>query len=411
VAVVVGFVSASSVDPGGIAGLSSPSGPSSATTANGQIAFSDWSGKLQAVAQDGSDPQVIARCPASSGERPQRRSALPSGCQLAEPAWSPDGRQIAFVQGDMSFLLRSTQREVSMSLYLRNSDGSVRRLAGCGSCARQYGGRLSWSPDSSSIAFSRDGKRWTESLWVVDTASGKLRRLTDCRACADVTPAWAPSGHLIVFNRLARAREDSGLYTVGADGSQLTKITDSDNAENPQWSPDGRQIAFDGNNDIFIANADGSEQRRLVDGERGNGPGVPSWSPDGSKLAYFNTPSSTGAYTAEVWTMNSDGSQRQRVYHSACCVMSWAPPIWSPDGKKIAFAATSAGGTFVVDSDGTHLRRLSAASANSITWQTRPEPGTRLAEGLESGPARRLARTDNSDHGFGLNKPLEPKAA
>ena len=164
----------------------------------------------------------------------------------------------------------------------------VRRSAACGTCGRQYGGRLSWSPDSSSIAFSREGERWTQSLWAVDTASGKLSRLTDCQACADVGPTWVPSGQLIAFNRTDR--EGSSLDTVRADGSQLTKITDSDRAGNPQWSPDGRQIAFDDDNDIFIANADGSDQRRLLDGEPVNGPGVPSWSPDGSKLAYFYTP-------------------------------------------------------------------------------------------------------------------------
>jgi Tol biopolymer transport system component len=170
-----------------------------------------------------------------------------------------------------------------------------------------------------------------------------------------------------VFSRVGKG--GSSLYTVRADGSKLTKITDSAFAANPQWSPDGRQIAFDDNNDVFIANADGSDRRLLLDGEPGNGPGVPSWSPDGTKLAYFYTPGSPGNFTAEVWTMNTDGSQKRRLYHSVCCVMSWSPPIWSPDGKKVAFAATSAGGTFVVDSDGTNLRRLSTASANGITWQ------------------------------------------
>jgi Tol biopolymer transport system component len=318
---------------------------------------------------------VIAHCRASPDGRLQRTSRLPSACALVEPAWSPDGSQIAFVRGDSrllsimrgdSGLLRST-----LSLYLRDADGSVRRLTGCGSCGRDYRGRLGWSPDGSWIAFSRDsGPRWTQSLWAVDTTGGKLRRLTDCQLCADVSPDWAPSGQLIVFSRIAR--EGSSLYTVRADGSQLTKITNSAAAANPQWSPDGRQIAFDGSDKIFIVDADGSDQKLLLDGAWGSGPGVPSWSPDGTKLAFFYTPGQPGNFTAEVWTMTTDGSEKRRLYHSACCVGSGATPIWSPDGTKIAFAADSADGTFVIASDGTGLRRLSTAAANGITWQRLP---------------------------------------
>jgi Tol biopolymer transport system component len=373
VAVVVGFARGSGVDPRDVSGASAPFGQGAATATNGKISFADDLGRLQVVAPDGTGLQVIAHCRASPHARLQ--PALPGrpACALVEPAWSPDGRQIAFVRGDLGLLrsmrgasggvLRST-----FSLYLRDADGSVRRLTGCGSCGRHYGGRLSWSPDGSRIAFSRDsGTRGTQSLWAVDTTGGKLRRLTDCQSCADVSPDWAPSGQLIVFNRIGE-----GLYTVRADGSQLTRITHSAAASNPQWSPDGHQIAFDGNDEIFIVDADGSDQKLLLAGTAGSGPGVPSWSPDGTKLAFFYTPGAPGGYTAEVWTITRDGSAKQRLYHSACCVMSWAPPIWSPDGRKLAFAATSADGTFVVAADGTGLRRLSTAPANGLTWQRLP---------------------------------------
>jgi dipeptidyl aminopeptidase/acylaminoacyl peptidase len=365
IAVVVGFVGGGGVDPTAQSGAPAPFGQGAAPATagnfgNGKIAFAEDGGPLQVAAPDGSNAQVIEGCEAAGA----------GGCALVQPAWSPDGKQIAFVRG--SVLVGDSGMRMKLSLYLRDSDGKVRRLAACGSCGRQYGGRLSWSPDSSSIAFGRDGEGepWTQSLWVVDTREGNVRRLTNCQSCADVSPAWAPGGQMIVFNRLARG--SSGLYTARIDESQLTKITDSVTAANPQWSPDGRQIAYDDNNDIFIANADGSKQRRLVDGEPGNGPEIPSWSPDGTKFAYFFTPGSPGSFTAEVWTMNTDGSQKRRVYHSACCVGSWAPPIWSPDGTKIAFAADSAHGTFMVDADGTNLRQLSGLSANGLTWQRLP---------------------------------------
>jgi len=366
-----------------------PGGGSATGDTNGKLAFVD--GALVAVNPDGSEPDMIAHCQLSA-----------HGCELAEPAWSPDGTQIAYLGGSVDLKpvprgqrascevrhrrpdgrverihLRSCRRpQANLSLYLMQLDsGRVQRLAACGWCATQYMGvNVSWSPDGAWIAFSRDsGARGAASLWLVNTTSGELRRLTNCspQHCADITPAWSPDGQLIVFNRMAH--EGPALYTLRADGSQLTKLTDSAYYANPQWSPDGHRIAYDGDNKIFVIDADGSNQKLLLSGSAGNGPGVPSWSTDGTKLAYFNTPrESNGLFSAEVWTMNPDGSAKQRVYHSACCVDYWAAPIWSPDGTKLAFAANSAGGVFVVNPDGTGLRRLSSASTNALTWQRLP---------------------------------------
>lgn len=296
-------------------------------------------------------------------------AAMPD-CELLEPTWSPAGSSIAFVRGS----LRWPKGPIAFSLFAMKLTGRrVRRLAGCGSCGEQWGGHLSWSPDGSRIAFSRDsGPHGAQSLWVFDTVSRSLRRLTDCRPawCADIDPAWAPRAKLILFSRIDR--QGSSLYTVRPDGAGLTRITSSAGvARDPQWSPDGREIAFDGRDKIVIANAAGSDQKLLVTGTAGSGPGVPAWSPDGRTLAFFDTPGRSGAFAAEVWTVNTSGSSRRRLYRSSCCVSSWAAPIWSPDGKKIAFASIPPNGTFVIDANGRGLRWLSGASAVELTWQRR----------------------------------------
>jgi Tol biopolymer transport system component len=107
----------------------------------------------------------------------------------------------------------------------------------------------------------------------------------------------------------------------------------------------------------------------LLAGDPGSGPATPSWSPDSRRLAYFSTPGVAGMFTAELWTINVAGSHRLRLTHSGCCVETWAPPVWSPDGSQIAFAANSAGGTFVVNADGTGRRRLSPTAALAISWR------------------------------------------
>jgi WD40-like Beta Propeller Repeat len=298
---------------------------------------------------------VVARC---SGDF----------CAIGEPAFSPNGRRLAFIRG----FVRGPMEPAHFSLFVAAASGhGARRLAGCGSCGFFSGGYLGWSPDGKWIAFARD-QRHDESLWIVSAAGGRPHRLTDCNApgCADSQPAWSPDGQRIVFVRGARSA--SGLYTIRRDGSDLTKIGKASAYGYAQWSPDGRRIVFDaGPDNIATVDADGSRLHMLLAGPRGSGPGAPSWSPGGQKILYFDTPrlGPHKGYLAEVWTMNADGSDKQRLYRSGCCVGSWAPPIWSPDGRLIVFSADSAGGTFVINADGTGLRRLSSGVYDSLAWQ------------------------------------------
>jgi Tol biopolymer transport system component len=327
---------------------------------NGRIAIADRSATLLTVFADGSGLQATVRCPLDV-----------SGCRIVEPAWSPDGGELAFVRGNGGGPL--TAEPPSLSLYLVDASGGAEKLlASCGTCGEQNGAHLSWSPDGSQIVFSRDrdrGDAYASTLWIADTVSGALRQLTDCPPgyCADVQADWSPDGQLIAFRRITNHGEY--LYSVRPDGSKL-KDLGTPAAADPQWSPDGRRLAFDGILGVYVSAADGSHSTLVAPGEDdGSGPGVPSWSPDGTKLAFFNTPSAPPRYGTEVWTINADGTGKTRLAHAGCCVALWAAPIWSPDGKQIAFAANQAGGTFVVNSDGTGLHRVSSAAAITLTWQ------------------------------------------
>ena len=315
---------------------------------NGKIAVVDpRSSQLISVNPDGSARRVLARCATSITPAP--------ACSIRAFAWSPNGRRLLF------FRAVRGSRSYSYSLYVVDADGrNVRRLANCGHCGLISGSGAAWSPNGSSIAFSG-----TNGVFLVDVERGVTRRLTRC-GCIDLDPAWSPNGSKIVF-----ARGDS-LYTVNPDGSALTKLTSVPGfASDPAWSPDGRQLTLGGIDQIYVVDADGSNLTLLLDGSRGSGPGVPSWSPDGTGILFFNTPGTPGAFTAEVWVMKPDGTDQRRLYHSGCCVGWWSPPIWSPDGKSIAFSADSAGGVLVMDRDGTRLRKLSARPSD-LAWQRIP---------------------------------------
>lgn len=281
------------------------------TRANGGIAFGEG-GRLVVVNPNSLGVRTVALCPAGSG-----------GCGIFESAWSPSGRRLAFVEGSLA-----VNHPSHMSLYVVAAEGGkARRLASCGSCGWQYGGRLGWSPNGRRIAFTRE-----TGLWIVSAKGGRLHRrphrLTTCsrESCVDIDPAWSPDRRLLVFEHITRTGEQ--LYTIRPDGSNLTKIAQGGE---PQWSPDGSRIAFDSTPDsIAVANADGSHVHVLLAGARGSGPGFPSWSPDGSKLVFRYTPGSPGQFTAEVWTINADGSDKTRLYHSGCCVGLYAPQSGPP---------------------------------------------------------------------------------
>ena len=329
--VVVGVVSAAAL----VAAVAFTSG---ATPGNGKIAFvgsirSPW---LVSVNPDGSGRRVLARCPASVA------------CPIRGFAYSPNGRRVLF--------FRAPSGTESYSLYVVEADGrNLRRLASCGHCGLIVGSQAAWSPNGLTIAFSA-----TNGLFVADVKSGKARRLT---RGPDFDPVWSPGGSKIAFSR------GLALYTVNPNGSELAKLTSvGGRVSDPTWSPDGKRLAFDGPDQIYVVDADGSHQTLLLDGSRGSGPGVPSWSPDGTRILYFNTPGTPGAFTAEVWVMNADGTDKRRLYHSGCCVGWWSPPLWSPNGRSIAFSADSAGGVLVMNDDGTQLRTLSGTPSD-VAWQ------------------------------------------
>jgi hypothetical protein len=195
----------------------------------------------------------------------------------------------------------------------------------------------------------------------------------------------------------------------------------------PDWSPDGTKIAYDpydmsnGHSTIHVMNTDGSGDAAIIDSTLNTW--VPSWSPDGSQIAFCSDMSGC----AEIYTMNADGSNIQRVTWDGCpngnynphwAIQSVPVGVYLPPGSgglRLGFAnpvrgraeirfetVTAAPATLeILDSSGRLVRALVRGSltsgAHTATWDGRDGRGARAPSGvyhcrLVSGDARRTAK-------------------
>ena len=180
-------------------------------------------------------------------------------------------------------------------------------------------------------------KREVKEIYIADYDGANQRRITINRAL-NINPNWSPDGRSIAYTSYRSGLPDifvSHIYAGTMD--VLTK----NSAQNflPQFSPDGTRIAFlstrDGNSEIYVMNRDGSNVQRLT-----NNPaidGTPTWSPTGAQIAF--TSERTG--TPQVYIMNVDGSGLRRVsYESYADRATWSPAPYN----EIAFSARTGPG-------------------------------------------------------------------
>ena len=158
------------------------------------------------------------------------------------------------------------------------------------------------------------------------------------------------------------------IYTMNVDGTEQTRLTLSPASDyEPVWSPDGTRILFrtlrDGNDEVYVMNADGSAQTNVTQNSAMDL--HPNWSPDGTKMVFVSTRNdpyyaSCDYWCYEIYTMNLDGTGVTRLTYNSDIDYY---PAWSPDGSKIVFASTRAGGEwdwdiYVMNADGSGQTRL-----------------------------------------------------
>jgi Tol biopolymer transport system component/DNA-binding winged helix-turn-helix (wHTH) protein len=243
------------------------------------------------------------------------------------PVTSPDGTKIAFI--------RSPEGSVR-DVYVMDSNGSPpRRLT---QDARLVVG-VTWTADSQNVVFSsnREGEF---ALWMVPAAGGAIERVAP-GAENSYSPAISHKGNLLAYSRgtgkwdIVRVDLRSSARQVLTD--QLLSSNEQDSA--PQYSPDGRHIAFQswrsGAQEIWVCSADGSSPAQLTS-FGGALTGSPHWSPDSRQIAFDSRPDGR----AHIFVTSPDGGLPRPITNSN---FNDIVPSWSPDGKTLYFGSNRSG--------------------------------------------------------------------
>jgi dipeptidyl aminopeptidase/acylaminoacyl peptidase len=246
-------------------------------------------------------------------------------------------------------------------LYVVNPDGTGRRAVTTSTPQRPIRAfQPGWAPDGNRIVFGNSvGTSTGGGLWIINADGTAGARIPNTQQ-NDAWPTFSPDGRQVAFVRFDNRY--NRLFVINVDGTGLRSVMPDAQiqVEDPEWSPDGTRFALSNGSDIYTVNADGTGLTNVTTAERSN-ERHPSWSPDGSRIAFVNLTDlkvipATGGASTTVTT-----GQREMWETS-----------WSPDGQQLVFVADVAGPLqeelWVVNADGSNLRRLNVDSETTVDW-------------------------------------------
>jgi Tol biopolymer transport system component len=359
-----------------------------------------------------------------------------SGSENYQPAFSPDGTQIAFHSdrgGGGVFIMGATGE-------------SVRRLT-------DFGYNPAWSPDGKRIVVASESifgpyaRETFSQLWVIDVTAGEKQKIFDGDA---VQPHWSPGGYRIAFWGLPEGTGQRDIWTISADGESIVRVTDDVYVDwCPVWSGDGRYLFFasdrGGSMNLWRVRIDEASGEPLSEPEAVTTPtvfaafprvtssgkrilyasdntrlniqkvefdpvnekivGSPLPVTGGSKYALSPSPSPDGEWIVfregltqeDLYLVRPDGTGLRRLTND---IYKDRGPSWTPDGERIVFYSNRPDRyeMWAIRPDGSGLEQLTTTTGNSTWWPRVMPDGSRMLFMSDSN----VVQTD-------LSKPLEER--
>jgi Tol biopolymer transport system component/DNA-binding winged helix-turn-helix (wHTH) protein len=286
------------------------------------------------------------------------------------PVWSPDGQQIAYLSisptGTGLYLASATPGESSRKIYIPQEP------------TRWDQGNLSWSPDGKSIILADHiGGAPHSSIYRIDIESRKMVSLTTPPSGweGDMNPSYSPDGRKIAFIRASETAV-SDLYWIDSSGGGVRRLTqDGRHIDSFAWAADGRSVIFSsdrgGKYALWRVRLDRATPERMPVGTEDAT--QPSVAAKNDLLAY--------THTSALWSILRipEGSKPGASSQSAALVSSTqqdSAPTYAPDGSHFAFQSWRSGNQniWIASADGRSLRQLTSFTGNltgSPAWSLR----------------------------------------